>query len=182
MIYDAEGNHLVSTKVTYYEKSALRIEVAEIPPKLTHGSSCKLLILSSPSPYDYQGRVRRDGARSNIAMYLGHEKESRNAVRYRIDSSALIENLICDNRPYALHTPLEVKLINISKSGVRFSAPYSSLTDGDRFQMRLKINESDKLLIADVVHHIDFEPEKSEYGCRFLIGSEKVGGVANDKE
>jgi hypothetical protein len=174
LIYDAAGNHLCSTVVTRYEKSALRIDVQDMPLGLEIGGGCRVLILTSPTPCEYQGRIIKDGTRKNIAMYQGHEKESRGSVRYAVNSTALIENLVCDGRAYPLHTPLEVEVINISKSGVRFRAPDNSLTDGDRFQMRIKISTSDKLLIVEAVNHLDSEPKTSEYGCCFLIGSERV--------
>jgi len=174
LIYDDAGSHLGSTVVTRHDKTVLRIELLDVPPLLTVGSCCRLLILSSPSPCEYHGRVRKEGLRTYIAMYQGHERENRSAVRYKISCPALIENLICDDHPYSLHTPLEIMLIDISKIGVRFGAPRYSLSDGDRFQMRMKISDTEKILIASVVHHIDIDSGSSEYGCRFLIGSEKA--------
>ena len=107
-------------------------------------------------------------------MYRGRERENRGAVRYMINSQAVIENLIYDNKASQLHTPLSIELVDVSKSGVRFRSRNYSLTDGDRFQMRMKMNESEKLLIADVVHHVDKEAGITEYGCRFLVGGEKA--------
>jgi len=103
-------------------------------------------------------------------MFKGQEREQRGAERYAVKLPAMIEELICDSRPYSLHTPLEVELINISKTGVRFSAPFYSLTDGDRFRMRLTISDKDKQLITEVTNHIDRDSVVSEYGCRFLTG------------
>jgi len=174
LIYDEAGKHLGDTVVVDYNKDALRIEVREIPPTLEAGSRCKLLILSSPSPCEYNGKVIKEGAKKIIAMFFGHVKENRKAVRYKVNSSALIENLIYDYRAYRLHTPLKVELINISQSGARFRATINSLSDYDRFQMRVRISDSEKLLIADVVNHLDKGSKISEYGCRFLIGSEMV--------
>jgi len=174
LIYDEAGNHLGSTVVTDYNKNALRIEVQGAPSTLKVGSRCRLLILSSPSPCEYQGRVAREGAKKTIAMFYGQEKENRGAARFKVNFPAVIENLICDNRAYPLHTPLAIELVNISQSGVRFRAPYNALSDSDVFQMRMRINNSEKLLIANVVYHTDNGTETSEYGCRFLVGSDKV--------
>jgi hypothetical protein len=174
LIYDKDGNHLNNTVVTSHDKVSLRVEVEEPPPSLGNGDGCRLLILTSPSPREYQGRVVREGHRLSIAMFQGRENEKRGAVRYNVNFSALIENLICDGRAHPLHTPLEVELINISKSGVRFRAPYYSLTEGDRFQIRMKIGDGEKLLIVDVVNYKDREDKTSEYGCKFLIGSERA--------
>ena len=174
IINDAQGNHLCSTVVTLYDKGSMRIEVEELPGDLAAGYNCSLLILAPGKPYEYQGRVIKEGANTSFALYRGHELENRQSERYKISTTALVENLVCDGRAYPLHTPLEVVLINISKSGVRFRAPYFAMTDTDRFQMRMRISQNEKLLIADVVNHMDIGSEASEYGCLFLIGSEKV--------
>ena len=174
LVYDIEGNHLGSTIVTYYEKAALRIEIREIPSTLSPGAACRVLILASPSPCEYHGRVVKEGQKFQIAMYMGQVKENRGTVRYKIKITALIENLIYDGRAYPLFTRLKVNVLNISKSGVRLSAPKYSLMDGARFQMRMNISGNDKLLIADVVNRVDLAGDASEYGCRFLIGSERV--------
>lgn len=174
LIYDLDGNHLGNTIVTYYEKAALRIEIREIPSTLSPGAACRVLILASPSPCEYQGRVIKEGQRFQIAMYMGQVKENRGTARYKINIAAMIENLIYDGRAYPLYSRLKVTILNISKSGVRLSGPKHSLMDGDRFQMRMNISGNDKLLIADVVNRIDLAGDASEYGCRFLIGSERV--------
>lgn len=173
LIYDAAGNYLGSTVVTEYDKSALRIEVEALPRILYPGNSCRLLILTAPSPCEFQGRVIKEGAKILLAMYQGQEMENRGAVRYKINFPAFIENLIYNGKAYPLLTPLKVELVNISKSGVRFNAQPYSLIEEDRFQTRLRIGDGEKLLIAIVKNHLDkFDnsSEKAEYGCQFLIG------------
>ena len=174
MLYDASGNCQVSTIVTNYDKKSLRLEVRDIPQALKTGDNCRLLILTSPSPCEYQGRVIKDGQHRIIAMYMGKEYENREDVRYNINSPAFIDNMICDGKAYQLHTPYKIKLINISKSGARFSAPNNTLFDGDIFQMRMKISRCNKILIAEIANHLDRNDEISEYGCRLLVSSEKV--------
>lgn len=169
LIYDLAGNHLGNTVITYYEKNSLRIEIQSTPSALNAGDLCKLLILSAPAPYEYFGRVLKENSTRAIAMYKGQEKESRGATRYKVSLPAFIENLICDGRAYPLYKPLTVLLLNISKSGVRFRAPFYALSDGDRFQMKMKISDNEKMLIADVTNHVDNGSETSEYGCHFLV-------------
>jgi hypothetical protein len=172
LIYDTNGEHLINTKIIRYDRDILRIMVEE-PPVLRVGAGCKLLILTDPSPCEYQGRITKEGMNLFIAMYQGQEMEKRASQRYSVSFPAQIENLVCDGRAYPLHTPVEVGLMNISKSGIRFRAPNNTLMDGDRFQMRMKIGEGDKLLIADAIHHVDRDTGESEYGCKFLVGSER---------
>jgi len=174
LIYDEAGNDLGSTTIVSYNRAALRIEVKDTPLSLNMGSICRLLILSSPSPCEYQGRIVKEGSKKNIALFFGQEKENRRAARFKVNYPALIENLICDGKAYPLLSPLEAILINISQSGVRFRTPINAFSNGDRFQMRLLIGHTAKLLIADVIDHVDKDNSVSEYGCQFLIGSERV--------
>ena len=174
LIYDESGVLLSSTEIETYDRSVMRVEVKEMPPSLNAGGVCRLLILSSPSPCEFQGRIIKEGSRKSIAMFFGQEKENRSATRYKVNYEAMIENLICDGKAYPLLTPQVVSLINISQSGARFRTPRYSFTDGDRFQMRMIIKDTAKLLIADIVNHVDKSEDSSEYGCRFLIGNERT--------
>ena len=173
-IYDEAGELLVKTTVTYHNKREMSIEVKEAPP-LRVGESCRVFIMASPAPCDYQGRINRRGMKKSIALHHGKECESRESIRYKIRIPAQIENLICDYKAYRLHTPLDVETINISKSGVRIRAPFNALSDGDRFQLRMKIVGSEKVMIAEVTNHMDLGASGSEYGCRLLIGSVREG-------
>jgi len=174
-IYDESGNRLGNTYVTYYNRSILRIEVEEPPSALDAGDACKLLILTSPSPCEYMGRIIRIGKRKPIAMYRGREREKRAEVRYNVNMPAFIDNYICDGGVYPLHTPLQVEMINVSKSGARFRTPYYALNKDDRFLIRVKINRRFKLVIAEVMNQLHIDTSTSEYGCRFLVSGD--GGV-----
>ena len=173
LVYDVSGNHLGSTIISYHDKDTLRVGVENIPLPLNIGDNCKLLILTAPTPCEYQGRIIKEGRSRFVAMYLGREYENRENERHCVNSIASIESFISDGRAYPLHTALDIQLINISKSGVRFSAPNNSLFNNDLFQMRLKISNNDKLLIAEVVNQQNRNANTSEYGCRFLVGSVK---------
>ena len=171
IIYDVVGNHLGTTTATGYDKGSLRLRVREVPGILNLGDVCKLLILTAPSPCEFNGRIVRENLTEMIALFQGHEKEERGAVRYKVNYPALIENLVYDSKAFPLLEPLVVEMLNVSKSGVRFRAPINALSDNDRFQMRIKINENEKVLIADVVNHFDQESGMTDYGCRFLISN-----------
>ena len=169
LVYDTSGNHLGSTTVTQYDKAALRIEIREFPPALRTGDRCNLLILTSPTPCEYSGRVSVDGKRHTLALFMGKEHENRAFERYKVSCSAVVENYISGNKAYPLLAPLEIKVINISKSGLRFRAASYTVCDGDRFQVRIKINDNNKLLIIEAVNHLDTAQGTTEYGCRFLV-------------
>jgi len=170
-IYDESGNHLCNTMVTYYNKKILRIEV-EDPPDLEAGDECKLLILTAPKPCEYRGRIIRIGKRKPIVIYRGQELEKREESRFRVKMPASIEDFICNGNPYPLMLPLRVELINISKRGARFRAPFNTLSDGDRFLLRMRIGDKEKVLLTEIKNHLDNENGISEYGCRFIVGND----------
>jgi len=167
-IYDSNGNHLIDTVVTFHNRDENHLEVGSMPDCLKVNDDCKLLILTTPVPCEYLGKVKKVGGNLFIAMFQGHTKESRSATRYNVDTFAKIDRLFTDGKPYMLHTPVRVKLINISTSGVRFRAPYYSFDDGDIFEILLEIKNTKKRLIAQVINHVDKEPAVSDYGCRFI--------------
>ena len=167
LIYDLDGNHLTSTVIREYDRGDRQIRVNLMPDSLKVNDNCKLLILSSPTPCEFQGKVKRIGGNFYIAMFQGQEKESRGAARYQVNTPALIENLIVEKKAHPLLTPVTVVLLNISTSGVRFRAPFYSLEDGDIFQMNLEISNSKKNITAQVINHNDIDNKHSDYGCKF---------------
>ena len=171
LVYDDNDNNLSRSHVVEYDSNSKRIRLEQTPPSLEDGDACKLLILTEPSPREYQGRVRNDLTGKFIALYRGREKENRKAARYKVDIEATIDYMVYEGRAFALHTPLKIRVTDISVGGMRASAPPNALLDGDRFQTSVGIKDEKKLLIAEVVYHLDHESKNSEYGCRFLIAS-----------
>jgi len=168
LIYDANGNHLVDTAVISHDRGIQQIQVAVMPEELKANDDCKLLILSSPIPCEYRGKVKKSGGSLFIAMFFGQEKESRGSTRYKVSTPALIDALIVDGQPYPLQNLVKVVLINVSTNGVRFRAPYYSFEIGDQFQMHFAVSNSTKKLTAVVVNNIDNGTTSSDYGCRFV--------------
>jgi len=168
LIYDAYDNHLISTIVRSHDRGAQQLQVNIMPDELKVNDDCKLLVLSSPIPCEYQGKVKKVGGNIFIAMFQGQEKESRSSARYPVSTPALIDALIVDNQLHPLQSPIKVILINISTNGVRFRAPYYSFESGDEFQMHLVISNNRKKITAEVVNFVDNGNTSSDYGCRFI--------------
>ena len=168
LIYDANGNHLIDTVVTSHDRNDQQIQVGIMPEELKANDDCKLLILSSPIPCEYRGKVKKIGGSLFIAMFYGQEKESRGSTRYAVSTPALIDALIVDGQPYPLQNLVKVVLINVSTNGVRFRAPYYSFEIGDLFQMHFSVSNSTKKLAAVVVNSVDNGTTSSDYGCRFV--------------
>jgi hypothetical protein len=84
-----------------------------------------------------------------------------------------IENLVYDDKSHRLLNPLEVRIVNISKSGLRILARENDLHKENVFQINVKIGENDKLLTGRVANERIVAPGYLEYGC--LLGSGKDG-------
>jgi len=169
LVYDTYGNYLNSSVVTSHDREARQVELEKLPEELNANENCKLIILSSPTPCEFQGKVKKLGAGFYIALFQGQERESREAPRYPVATPALITAHIIDDQVYGIQTPIKVKLINISTTGIRFSAPYYSFDHGDLFQMDLFIGKTQKKVTAKVVNNVDNNDDTSDYGCRFLL-------------
>jgi len=168
LLYDTNGNHLGSTVIREHDRGEQHIKLNLMPAMLRANDNCKVFILSSPTPCEFMGMVKKLSGSLIIALFQGQEKENRGATRYPVKTTAYIEALIIDNKEYNLQIPVNVTLINISTTGVRFRAPYYSLNEGDIFKVNLVVSNSKKTLTAAVINHTDKEPVSSDYGCRFI--------------
>jgi hypothetical protein len=137
-------------------------------PEFLGVERCQLLILTSPVPYAYMGMMRKRGFEKLINLYEEHIEENRTETRYKTDLTGNIESLVYDGKSYPLHTVAAVKIINISKNGLRLYAKSYTLNMDDMFYVNIKIGENDKLLAGKVVNFKDVPPEHAEYGCRLV--------------
>jgi len=168
LLYDSKGNHLGNTIINNHDRGAQHIQVNVMPESLKINDNCKLLVLSSPIPYEFMGKIKRVGGNLYIAMFQGQERENRGSVRYPVRTPALVDAFIIDNEIHTMQAPIKVSLINISTTGIRFRAPYYSFEIGDEFQMYMTISNSNKRITARVINYKDNEPASSDYGCRFI--------------
>ena len=169
LIYDTNGTHLTSTFVTSHDREARHVYLDEIPIRLKFNDNCRLLILTSPTPCEFMGRIKKSGGNLYIALFQGHEKEDREAPRYPVNSPALITAILENGEPHRVQSPIKVTLINISTAGIRFHAPTYSFDVGDEFQMDLFIGNNQKKITARLINSIDKKGNSSEYGCVFLL-------------
>jgi len=167
LIYDEEDNLLVNAKIWEHNINEHYI-VVQGWPELDGVQQCKLLVLTAPAPFSYKGTIRRHKMDKLITLYEEHMEENREEIRYKTDLPGNIEGLVYDGKIFSLHTMLDVRILNISKSGLRVRAKYNALNVDDRFSIRIKIETNDKLLIAKVVNCGDNPPDQSEYGCRLV--------------
>jgi len=169
LLYDLGGNHLISTSVTSHDREARQVVLSEIPEDIKTNENYRLIILTSPIPCEFLGKVKKSGGNFYVALFQGQEKEGRDAPRYPVTTPALITAHVDGDKLYYIQTPIKVVLINISTTGIRFRAPYYSFDVGDEFQMDLYIGSNQKKVTARVVNNVDKNTESSDYGCRFLL-------------
>jgi hypothetical protein len=173
LIYDIDENFLNCTTIETYDKDLMWINVRQLNSALKFGDICRILVLSSPLPHEYQGTVVKNGIHITIAIYRGKERKMRSDRRYAITMPARIEKLIYNGKAHPLQNAVVICLINISKNGVRFRAPYNALSVSDTFIMCLRINNKDKFLKTLVINCKEVDSAYSEYGCRLKSIVEK---------
>jgi len=169
LVYDTAGNHLISTFVESHDREARQVVLNQMPEEIKANENCRIIILTSPTPCEFTGKVKKLGASFYVALFQGQEKETRDAPRYPVSNPALISALVEGGQIHRIQTPIKVTLINISTTGIRFRAPYYSFEVDDEFQMDLYIGSNQKKVTAKVVNNVDNKTDSSDYGCRFLL-------------
>jgi hypothetical protein len=170
LIYTDNGDYIRKCEVSSFNRQSYQLKLKNnIPPSLSVGDICSLLILCEPSPREYKGRVVIDKSERLLLLFRGKEKESRRMGRYKVDFESTIISLLRHDEAYQLHTPAAVRVINISRNGIRLSAPTNSLRERDKIHLRVKLEDSDKLLTAMVINELNKNNDVSEYGCALVV-------------
>ncbi|MCL2014024.1 MAG: PilZ domain-containing protein [Oscillospiraceae bacterium] len=172
VVYHEDGRIVSNVKILAHDKYDNTVEVGMLP-ELNLGVPYDLLVLSTPFPRSYKCRIHKRGNRKIIALYKGSNAENRQEQRYNINMPSYVESLMYDEvKEYPFHTPIEARVVNISKSGIRLSFKSKVLQVGNRFKLRMDADGEIVTLVADAVNVLDFLPDKFEVGCR-LVGKEE---------
>jgi hypothetical protein len=166
-IYDEANKLLISSKVRDHDRKNERIEIEGVAPDAKKDEVYRIYIATPPTPCEYKGRLFIHGYDSTtFALYGRKDKETREHTRYPVKTTAVIERMVYGGQSYALHTPAEVLILNISKGGAKVRAPYNAMAVGNKFEMRVKIGERYETLLAEVMNAFDIERTNTDYGCR----------------
>ncbi|MCL2168879.1 MAG: PilZ domain-containing protein [Defluviitaleaceae bacterium] len=169
LIYTPEGEELRQTTVSEHDKTLQQIEVRSgVPLGLKVGDVCSVLIMTQPVPIEFKARVTKNGTERVFVLFKGKEKEGRKQTRYKVNFPARLDNMISEGRVFPLLNPLEVRVINISKSGVRFAAPVNSLMKSDKFSIIMKLDDGERSFVGVVRNLRNFDNGMAEYGCRLM--------------
>jgi len=170
LLYNDKGDYLNRCEASHFDKRTYQLRLrGGVPLSLAADDICSLLILTEPSPREYKGRVLTESSERVLVLFRGKEKESRRVGRYKVNFTAQIISLIREGEKYDLHTPTGVRVVNISRSGMRLRAQTNSLREKDRINLKVDIDGTEKHLTAAVVNLLDRDDEFSEYGCA-LVG------------
>ena len=172
LIYDEDGEFLTNAKILDHDSNENTIKVQNLPA-LDSRKKCELIILTAPKPYSYKGTIHKTSINKAdsgklIRLYKEKEAENRREPRYSTNILTRIEALIFDSTVYKMHTAIAVQLINISKGGLRLRSKYNALAIGNRFPVKVKIGDSNTMLMAEVTNITDSETDYSEFGCYFV--------------
>jgi len=180
LIYDEDGQLLATVKILAYDRDENSIEI-ESEPILDMVKKCDLIILTDPLPYAYKGTIHKPipskaDSSKLIRLYQENRKENRSEARYKINLSTSADSLIFTGEAYHLHTPLDVQVIDISKSGLRLRSKLNAFADGNSFHIQLTVGGSDTRMLVEVINSTDFAPYYSEYGCLFVGKDNELHG------
>ncbi len=182
-LYDLLGNLVVTSTIASYDDLNMEIELDDmIRPEeydaLKNGDTYRVLIIAKPHPVEYLGTAKLKGYfPKTIALYRGQEKESRKHPRYRIETFALIESVIYRDLAYPLSVPLAVRVVNISKGGLRLRTERDAMAKGDRFELSMEISGKREFFLIEVRNSVDIGTSESEYGCAFLANGKRLERV-----
>jgi len=168
-LYDAKTNGLMArSTVIGHNKGDMSVEIDELLP-FRSGTAVTVLILTSPVPRSYQGRLIVRGSKTSVALHHGKEKEGRKSPRHPVNLPATIVQRVYSQRGDGNPDPIPVSIVNISTTGIRIRTPLETLSAGDIFQIRLMIGNKAQVMTAEAVFAQDNRTD-SEYGCQFLAG------------
>jgi len=169
LIYTPEGEELRQTVISAHDKTLQQIEVRNgVPQSLDIGDVCPILIMTQPTPIEFQARVAKSGTERVFVLFKGKTKEDRQHTRYKVNFPARLDSFISDGQTFPLHKPLEIRVIDISRSGIRFAAPTNSLMKGDKFSIVLNFDGGEKTFVGTVKNLRDRNGVLAEYGCKLM--------------
>jgi len=170
LLYSEDGAYIHESEVLEYDAKDYELRLkGGIPKSLKLDDKCSLLILTEPTPREYQGRVitEKFGYDRVFVLFRGRPKEMRGTTRYRTNFPASIQALHRSGEIYRLYNPIPAQVINMGRTGLRLSTPVNTLRRGDRASIVIHLEDSKKILTIQVTNYKDDEYQ-SEYGCRLV--------------
>ena len=148
------------------------------------------IIFAEKCLYEVRGTIRRAVVGNEVEVYLGksRKKESRTRTRYPVAIEGDIRGVYLDEREIPLHRKIQVKIVNMSASGILLSADMGYFNIGEVFSLALKTPQGALELRCEIVRIQNSKGVYSikrkgvlggalqeEYGCRIREAHFKKG-------
>ncbi|MEG0542762.1 MAG: PilZ domain-containing protein, partial [Angelakisella sp.] len=156
----------VRTTILEHDTNFMTISVRGRLPGIAFGEHVTILILMPSCVHEFSGVPRKsNGMSSSLTLYNGRLKESRSAVRYTVNSPAVVENLIFDDKLAPMCNPLNVRLINVSTSGALIRAKPNYFCKDAAAELKITV---ETVVQGVVVRVQEVDDETTDYGFRFI--------------
>ncbi len=169
MVSDEKGNILLRTKAVDYYKEFTVLEVEGTLSREMTAGRVSVLILQPGNVYEFLATVKKiKASTTQLTLFSGHQKESRAATRFAVSEPASIVSLIFGDRHMPLLNPINIFVINLSRTGVLFKSKPEYFELGMKPELRIKIKDTEAVLSTTVVRIKNIDAYSTEYGCRFV--------------
>lgn len=173
IVHDIElDTTIAETYINEFNKSTHTVTIATSSLRDTIHNRVSVLIFCNNTLYEYQGTLRKTDMLPGfigIALYKGKPRENRTAVRYEVNTPAIVENFIITGKLVPLYIPQEVLVVNLSTVGCLILGNYHFFNVNTTFQLKLPLGHSDMLLKTTVLRINSVGDQAAEYGCKFNL-------------
>lgn len=169
IIKDADSNQTIAdTAVIRYNSSvnSVIISAKSIPAKRSY--RIYAFIFAESYLYKCNGTIREMTRGDEIEVFLGKYEtmEDRHAVRYSLVLEGIVEGGYIDGKETMFPSPLPVRTVNMSSTGILIRADDGCFQKGGRYALLLKTNIGELKMQCEVVRITNSDGVTADYGCR----------------
>lgn len=166
------GEKTCCATIKSHNKDEKTITINGSFPNIHKDDVVTLIIMANSGIHEYSGKMRKsitDSSYSKIGLFGGKaKKDGRVSKRYTINKRATVDRLVINKQPFAFLHPLEVKVVNLSASGVLIETKPNSFNLDAIFELVIDIGKEPTRLLGQVVRVKNTDTNSAEYGCRFI--------------
>ncbi len=180
LVRDAESKeNLLASKIVSYNPTANRVELDAKKDADLEGRLLNVLIYNNQDAYEYSGNVNKFTGTDNIEIGLFHgvEKSERKNERYNLGIPAVFIEYIDSQIKEKEHQRIPIKILDISRSGIRIESPKKDLEIGAFFAIVVIVTGVVQIYRGKVVRIAREEGTLKEYGCMLLTKEEYPGQI-----
>lgn len=169
VIYDENGNYITKTFLRGFRKTDLSISIRKDTPGVARGTRLVIMIMHSNETSEYNGIAR--GIiydMREISLFKRQHAKGRGDARFAVDAPAVVKTVIVNANKITLPIPQNVRVVNISKSGILLSSVINFFEVGVILEISMNFNGKDTLLIAQVKREMHNEDGSFSYGCKLI--------------